>query len=47
MRSLFERKPGVIVLNRPATLNKQRYRSIKMPAYVAERVHARLLVSLR
>lgn len=35
---LFENEPGVIVLNRPTTMNKRRYRSIRIPRAVFERV---------
>jgi hypothetical protein len=46
-RSLFERMAGVIILNGPATLNKQRDRRIKIPASVAQREHAQMVVPLR
>jgi hypothetical protein len=35
---LFDGEPGVIVLDRPETLNKRRYRSLRVPRYVYERV---------
>ena len=35
---LFDREPGVIVLERPTTMNKRRYRSIRIPHAVYERV---------
>ncbi len=28
---LFERQPGVIVLDRPTKMNKRRYRSVRIP----------------
>jgi hypothetical protein len=41
---LFENEPGVIILDRPTTMSKQRYRSIRIPRAVYERVVARLRV---
>lgn len=41
---LFERERGVIVLARPETTHKRRYRSIRIPRVVAERVLGRLTV---
>jgi transcriptional regulator GlxA family with amidase domain len=39
---LFDGEPGVIVLDRPETLNKRRYRSLRVPRHVYERVLKRL-----
>lgn len=39
---LFEHEPGVIVLERPSKMNKRRYRSIRVPQSVYERVIRRL-----
>ncbi len=36
---LFEREPGVLVLERPEGMHKRRYRSIRIP----ERVYARVV----
>ena len=41
---LFENERGVIVLARPAKLNKRGYRSIRIPHAVYERVIGRLTV---
>jgi AraC-like DNA-binding protein len=41
---LFERERGDLLLERPATRNKQRYRSIRIPRHVYERVIRRLSV---
>lgn len=41
---MFEREPGVMVLNRPESMHKQRYRSIRIPRTVYERVVNRLRV---
>lgn len=38
---LFENEPGVIILNRPTKMNKRRYRSIRIPRAVYERVRRR------
>ncbi|GGG71858.1 hypothetical protein GCM10011585_12650 [Edaphobacter dinghuensis] len=40
---LFENEPGVIILERPTTMNKQRYRTIRIPHFVYERVVLRKL----
>ncbi|MGA9495498.1 MAG: hypothetical protein WBV41_06565, partial [Terriglobales bacterium] len=39
---LFEGELGVIVLDRPEELNKRRYRSLRIPSHVYERVLKRL-----
>jgi transcriptional regulator GlxA family with amidase domain len=41
---IFEREPGVLVLERPTTMNKRRYRSVRIPQAVYERVIRRLTV---
>jgi len=35
---MFEAEPGVLVIARPETMNKRRYRSIRIPRAVYERV---------
>lgn len=35
---LFEDEPGVLVVGNPTTMNKRRYRSIRIPHAVYERV---------
>jgi hypothetical protein len=42
IRGLFEREPGVLLIDRPETRNKRRYRSLSIPESVVRRVHARL-----
>lgn len=41
---LFEKERGVIILNRPETMHKRRYRSLRIPRAVFERVKAKLTV---
>lgn len=41
---LFENEPGVIILNRPTKMNKRRYRSIRIPPPVYERVVKKISV---
>ena len=41
---LFENEPGVIILDRPTKMNKRRYRSIRIPYAVYERVTKRMIV---
>lgn len=41
---LFENEPGVLILERPEKMHKRRYRSIRIPRIVYERVIRRLLV---
>ncbi len=43
IRSLFEREPGVMLLQRPRR-GVRRYRTLRIPASVAERVFRRLTV---
>ncbi len=42
VRRLFEREPGVLILGNGATRSKRRYRTLRIPQSVAERVHRRL-----
>ena len=41
---MFESEPGVLVIVRPEKIHKQRYRSIRIPLAVYERVIRRLSV---
>jgi transcriptional regulator GlxA family with amidase domain len=41
---MFEREPGVIVEELPETLHKRRYRNIRIPRAVYERVLRRVTV---
>ncbi len=41
---MFEAEPGVLIINRPEKMHKQRYRSIRIPREVYERVRHRLSV---
>jgi hypothetical protein len=41
---MFEREPGVLILSRPGSLNKRRYRAIRIPRAVYERVIRSLTV---
>ena len=43
IRSLFEKEPGVMILHRPRR-GVRRYRTLRIPASVAERVMRRLTV---
>jgi hypothetical protein len=42
VRSLFEDEPNVLIVNRPGTRHKRRYRTFKIPESVMVRVHNRL-----
>ena len=45
VRRLFEREPGVLVIDRARTRHYgrgRRYRTLRIPASVAERVHRRM-----
>jgi hypothetical protein len=42
---LFEKEPGVIMLNRPETMHRRRYRSLRIPLHVYQRVLSRITVS--
>jgi AraC-like DNA-binding protein len=41
---LFEKEPGVIILSRPEKMHKRRYRSLRVPRHVDERVIARITI---
>jgi transcriptional regulator GlxA family with amidase domain len=41
---LFEKERGVLILGRPETMHKRRYRSLRIPRAVYERVIGRLAV---
>ncbi len=41
---MFERERGVLILGRPESMHKRRYRSIRIPRAVYERVISRLTV---
>lgn len=42
VRRLFEREPGVLVVQREHTRHARRYRTLRIPESVAARVHRRL-----
>jgi transcriptional regulator GlxA family with amidase domain len=42
VRRLFEREPGVLVIERARSRNARRYRTLRIPESVVERVHRRL-----
>jgi hypothetical protein len=42
VRTLFQDEPGVLVLGPQARSHKRRYTTLRIPAFVAERVHKRL-----
>jgi hypothetical protein len=42
--ALFEKERGVIILGRPEEMHKRRYRSLRIPRAVYERVIQRLTV---
>lgn len=44
VRDLFENEPGVVVLGERNPRHKRRYRTLRIPHSVVERVHARLSV---
>ena len=41
---MFEKEKGVIILSRPEKMHKRRYRSIRIPRAVFDRVVSRLTV---
>jgi transcriptional regulator GlxA family with amidase domain len=41
---LFQSEPGIITIARPSKMNKRRYRSVRIPRVVYERVIGRLRV---
>ncbi|MDA2914395.1 hypothetical protein MYX77_10675 [Acidobacteriia bacterium AH_259_A11_L15] len=43
VRRLFENEPGVLVLENRGAFSKRRYRTLRIPESVAERVYRRLL----
>jgi hypothetical protein len=45
IRRLFENEPGIIILSRPERLHKRRYRVIRIPRNVYQRVIGKLLSS--
>jgi len=42
IRSIFRNEPGVLKIGKPGTRNKRAYFTLRIPADVAERIHARL-----
>jgi hypothetical protein len=42
VRRLFEHEPGVLVIERPRIYGKRRYRTLRIPESVAQRVYHRL-----
>ncbi len=42
VRRLFEREPGVLVIERAASHGRRRYRTLRIPESIAQRVHRRL-----
>jgi hypothetical protein len=42
MRDRFKDEPGVIKIDRPETLHKRGYRTIRIPSSVARRVHSQM-----
>jgi hypothetical protein len=42
IRRLFQDEPGVLVLQAPAKKGRRRYKTIRIPQSVLERVHTRL-----
>ena len=43
VRRLFELEPGVLVVERRRSRNARRYRTLRIPESVAERVHRRMM----
>jgi len=43
VRRLFENEAGVLVLENPGAFSRRRYRTLRIPESVAERVYRRLL----
>ncbi len=43
VRRIFQREPGVLVLENPGVYGKRRYRTLRIPESVVERVYRRLL----
>jgi hypothetical protein len=44
LRDIFEHEAGVVIFNAPKP-GKRRYRTMRIPASVAQRVHTRLTVN--
>jgi hypothetical protein len=44
VRDLFEHEPGVLVIGDPFPRHKRRYRTLRIPQTVLNRVHGRLAV---
>jgi hypothetical protein len=42
VRSIFENEPGVLVIGDNGTRSKRRYRTLRIPESVMQRVHRRL-----
>lgn len=42
VRRLFEHEPGVLVLERSRSHGRRRYRTVRIPESVAQRVHRRM-----
>jgi len=42
VRRIFENEPGVLVVERPRVYGKRRYRTLRIPESVAQRVYYRL-----
>jgi len=42
IRRLFEKEAGVLVIERSSKIGRRRYRTLRIPESVAERVHRRL-----
>lgn len=42
VRRMFENEPGVLVFENPARSSSRRFRTLRIPESVAERVHRRL-----
>jgi hypothetical protein len=47
IRRLFLHEPGVLVISEGTARGKRRYRTLRIPAPIAERVHRRLIVAAR
>ena len=43
VRRIFEREPGVLIVENRPLYGKRRYRTFRIPASVVERVHRRML----
>lgn len=45
VRRIFEREPGVLVIEQTKSMAKRRYRTIRIPESVALRVHRRMTLA--